>query len=156
MEPAQWYASLPTFLASASALITGPDGAVLLVKPNYRPHWNVPGGVLEADESPHAGCVRECAEELGLTLDIGGLLAIDWVPPTPERKAWFGFVFDGGTLPDGSGITLQESELDDFAFVPPSDVDGHLPPHIARRIHAALDARASGTPAYLHQGSVPQ
>jgi len=154
MEPAQWYASLPTFLASASALITDPAGAVLLVKPNYRPHWNVPGGVLEADESPHAGCVRECAEELGLTLAIGGLLAIDWVPPTHERKGWFGFVFDGGVLPDGSGITLQESELDDCAFVPASAIGDYLPAHIARRIRAARTAKDSGVPAYLHQGSV--
>ncbi|GIJ47051.1 hypothetical protein Val02_39370 [Virgisporangium aliadipatigenens] len=151
-DAAQWYASLPTFLASSAALITDPAGAVLLVKPNYRPHWGVPGGVLEADESPHAGCVRECAEELGLTLAVGGLLVIDWFPPTPERRGWFGFVFDGGVLPDGDGIVLQAAELDGFAFVPPAELGSYLPPHIERRMRGALDAREAGAPAYLHAG----
>jgi hypothetical protein len=30
LEPAQWYASLPSFLASASALITDPPGTSVL------------------------------------------------------------------------------------------------------------------------------
>ena len=53
LPPSEWYASLPAVLASASVLITDPAGAVLAVKPNYQPSWNVPGGILEADESPH-------------------------------------------------------------------------------------------------------
>src|SRR5207249_1778456 len=96
LEPAAWYASLPSFLASAAVVITNPDGNVLAVKPNYRPHWNIPGGILEPDEPPHACCARELEEELGLRLPIGRLLVVDWVAPTKDRRAFFGFVFDGG------------------------------------------------------------
>jgi 8-oxo-dGTP pyrophosphatase MutT (NUDIX family) len=153
LEPAQWYASLPSFLASASVLITDPAGSVMAVKPNYRPWWNVPGGILEADEPPHVCCAREVTEELGLDLAVGRLLVVDWVPPNPQRKAWFGYVFDGGVLDDPSAITVQREELDGFAFVPVDELRERLTTNTADRIEAALQARADGGVAYLHNGA---
>lgn len=153
MDPAEWYASLPSFLASASALITNPAGSsVLCVKPNYRPWWNVPGGILEGGEAPHEACAREITEELGIHLDLGRLLVVDWVAPNSQRKAWFGFVFDGGVLEDGSRIMLQSAELDDFAFVGCADLRGRLTQNTVDRVNAALLARATGGVVYLHNG----
>ncbi|WP_031160627.1 NUDIX hydrolase [Streptosporangium roseum] len=43
---------------------TDAEDRVLLVKPNYRPGWSFPYGVVEAGEAPHDGAVREVAEEL--------------------------------------------------------------------------------------------
>ena len=67
MDERDWYASLATSYGSAAALITdhdGPAASVLLVKLNYRDHWNLPGGMLEDGEPPHAGCFfREVEEE---------------------------------------------------------------------------------------------
>lgn len=153
LEPAEWYASLPSFLASASALITDPAGSsVLIVKPNYRPWWNVPGGILEGDEAPHEACAREITEELGIRLDLGRLLVVDWVAPNAQRKAWFGFVFDGGVLEDGSEITLQSAELDEFAFVACAELRDRLTQNTADRVDAALRARATGGVVYLRNG----
>ncbi|GLY04114.1 NUDIX hydrolase [Actinoplanes sp. NBRC 101535] len=153
LEPEQWYASLPSFLASASALITNPSGtAVLAVKPNYRAWWNVPGGIMEAAEPPHACCAREVAEELGLHIDLGRLLVMDWVAPNTVRKAWFGYVFDGGVLEDLSGIALQSEELDAVEFVERSQLRQRFTANTADRVEAALSARKSGGLAYLHNG----
>ncbi|RZU46531.1 ADP-ribose pyrophosphatase YjhB (NUDIX family) [Krasilnikovia cinnamomea] len=152
LEPAQWYASLPSFLASACMLITDPRGAVLAVKPNYRPWWNVPGGILEADEPPHECCAREVAEELGIQREVGRLLVLDWVPPNAQRRAWFGYVFDGGVLDDASAITLQSDELDAFTFFQAGQLREHLTANTADRIEAALQARALGGVVYLHNG----
>jgi 8-oxo-dGTP diphosphatase len=153
LEPAQWYASLPSFLASASVLVTDPAGAaVLAVKPNYRPWWNIPGGIVEADEPPHVCCAREVAEELGIQLTVGRLLVVDWVPPNEQRRAWFGFVFDGGTLADPSVIRLQSDELDGYGFVPRDELRERLTANTADRVHAALRARATGGMVYLHNG----
>src|SRR5487761_1629035 len=69
-----WYAGLPTMYGATAALITDPAGRVLLVKPNYRELWSLPGGILEQGEPPHAGCVREVAEETGLQITAGPLL----------------------------------------------------------------------------------
>ena len=47
-EEAAWYARLPTMFGAAAALFTDAAGRVLLVKPNYRDHWSLPGGILDA------------------------------------------------------------------------------------------------------------
>jgi ADP-ribose pyrophosphatase YjhB (NUDIX family) len=144
-----WYASLPGVVVSAAALITDPAGRVLLVKPNYRDHWSLPGGICELGEPPHAGCVREVAEEVGLDRPAGPLLAIDWAQPygTGVRPI-LAFVFDGGTLENGDGIVLQQEELDDYRFAGPAEVPGYMAPAGARRVRAALAARASGAAVY--------
>ena len=51
---------------AAGALCRDQAGQVLLVDPVYRDTWDVPGGVVEAEESPHAACRREVAEEAGV------------------------------------------------------------------------------------------
>ena len=100
-EEAAWYARLPTMFGAAAALFTGADGRVLLVKPNYRDHWSLPGGILEPGEPPHEGCRREVKEELGLDITPGRLLVVGWSGPHGVRpRPVVHFVFDGGTLPD--------------------------------------------------------
>jgi len=150
IDPVSWYASLPTLYGTAAALITSPDDEVLLVKPNYRDYWSLPGGILEEAEAPEAGCAREVLEEIGLDRPAGPLLAVHWIAPHGERpKPLLAFIFDGGVLDDFSGIVLQESELDDFRLVPPSELGAYLPPHMAPRVAGALQARESGIPVYL-------
>lgn len=135
---------------TAAALITSPAGDVLLVKPNYRDYWQLPGGVLEEAEAPEAGCAREVLEEIGLDLPVGRLLALTWLAPSGVRpKPLLAFVFDGGVLGDFSGIKLQESELDDFRLVPRSGLVNYLPAHMAPRLLNALQARETGETIYL-------
>jgi 8-oxo-dGTP diphosphatase len=136
-------------VVSAGALITDPGGRILLVKPNYRDHWTLPGGICEHGEPPHAGCAREVAEEIGLDLSIGALLAIDWSQPYGrEARPIMHFIFDGGTIADGEGIVLQAEELDEFSFVAPGEAAGYLAPFGVRRVQAALGARAAGRCVY--------
>lgn len=135
---------------TAASLITSPAGDVLLVKPNYRDYWQLPGGILEEAEAPEAGCAREVLEEIGLDLPVGRLLTLAWLAPSGERpKPMIAFVFDGGVLGDFSGIKLQESELDDFRLVPRSDLADYLPAHMAPRLLNALQARETGETVYL-------
>jgi 8-oxo-dGTP diphosphatase len=144
-----WFAQLPGVVVSAGALISDPGGRILLVKPNYRDHWTLPGGICEYGEPPHAGCAREVAEEIGLDLPIGALLAIDWSQPYGrEARPIMHFIFDGGTIADGEGIVLQAEELDEFSFVAPSEAAGYLAPFGVRRVQAALGARAAGRCVY--------
>jgi 8-oxo-dGTP diphosphatase len=147
---AAWFAQLPTMFGAAAALFTNPAGRVLLVKPNYRDHWSLPGGILEHGEPPHVGCCREVAEELGLDIEPGPLLVVGWAAPDGVRpRPVVHFVFDGGLLADDAPIRLQESELDDYRFVDPADLASYLPPIIGARVAAALSSRRTGTTAYL-------
>lgn len=149
-EQAAWFAQLPTLFASAAALFTNPADRVLLVKPNYRDHWSLAGGILEHGEPPHVGCRREVAEELGLDIEPGVLLVVGWAAPDGVRtKPIVHFVFDGGVLADDTPIRLQTSELDDYRFVEASDLDRYLPPFMSARVAAALRNRGTGRAVYL-------
>jgi ADP-ribose pyrophosphatase YjhB (NUDIX family) len=145
----EWFAQQPGVVLAAGALITDPAGRVLLVKPNYRDFWTVAGGICEHGEPPHAGCAREVAEEIGLELLVGRLLAIDWSQPYgPQARPIMHFLFDCGGLEDGAGIVLQREELDDFRFTDPAELSEYLAPYGVRRVTAALEARASGVAVY--------
>ncbi len=145
-----WYAGLPTMYGAAAALITDPTGRVLLVKPNYRDRWSLPGGILEHGEPPHVGCAREVAEEVGLQITAGPLLVIDWAPPDRERpRPFIYFVFDGGEVGPDPDILLQEEELDGYRFTDPGELGSYLPAFMQARCAAAIRARKTGAAVYL-------
>lgn len=149
MDNAEWYASLPSFTASSAALLTDSSGAVLLVKPWYRDHWLLPGGVTEADESPRQCAEREAEEEIGLTVTATELLVVHWLPPDGPRRGAFAFVFDCGTVADGDTVRLQTEELDDYAFLPLDQAVSRMAGEGGRRLTSAWRARGQGRPAYL-------
>jgi 8-oxo-dGTP diphosphatase len=153
MPEQEWHASLPGVIASAAGLIGDGAGRLLVVKPNYRDHWTLPGGVCELGESPQDGCAREVAEEIGLALRVGPLLAVDWRPPPdgygPRARPSLHFIFDCGVLPSLSGVRLQAEELDDCRFAPESELGSLLPDSSLRRVLTALAALSSGCVRYV-------
>jgi len=149
MDEAEWHASLPGFTASGAMLLTDAAGAVLLVKPWYRDHWLLPGGVTEAGESPRQCAEREAAEEIGIAVTATALLAVHWMPPAGPRRGTFAFVFDGGVVTDPGAIRLEQAELDDFAFLPLDEATARMARPGGLRLAAAWQARTDGHPAYL-------
>jgi len=147
-------ATLPAKRMGAGVLFTDPVGRVLLVEPTYRDHWEVPGGCVEADESPYAAAERELAEELGVVVPPGRLLVVDWVPPRSGRTEGVMFVFAGGTLSPAhqADIRLPAAELRGWAWCTPAEADARLTPLLARRVRAATDALARGATSYLEDG----
>jgi ADP-ribose pyrophosphatase YjhB (NUDIX family) len=153
---AAYIASLPRVLVGAAALFRDAEGRVLLVEPNYREGWALPGGTVESDdgESPRRGARRETLEEIGLDRELGRLLAVDWVPGT-DRPPLVAYLYDGGVLDedDLKAIRLQEEELLSWRLVPREDLPDHLLGSLGRRVLAALDALADGSgPLELESG----
>ncbi|NBM14457.1 NUDIX hydrolase [Streptomyces sp. GC420] len=138
---------------AAGALFFDEAGGVLLAKPTYKPGWEIPGGYLHPGETPHEGTAREVKEELGISPPIGSLLVADWAPHPAEGDKLL-FIFDGGQLPEAirEQITVDGREISEYAFHHPDEIDALLIPRLARRVHAALDARAAGRTAYLEHG----
>jgi ADP-ribose pyrophosphatase YjhB (NUDIX family) len=156
---AAYIASLPRILAGAATLFRDAEGRVLLVEPNYRAGWGLPGGTVESDdgESPRQGARRETAEEIGLDIQPGRLLAVDWVRGN-GRPPLVAYLYDGGVLSSEqlSAIRLQEEELLSWRLVAPADLPAHLSPTETRRVTAALESLATGTgPAELEDGHRP-
>lgn len=148
MMPADHYVqSLPRKRMAAGALFVDSVNRILLVDPVYRDTWDLPGGAMEAEESPYAACRREVAEELGLDRPPGRVLAVDWVPSRPRRPEGLVVVYDGGMLRTAEidAITLPEDELAGFAFVAAEEVPERTTLLVGRRIPASLEAKAADT-----------
>ncbi|GLY29302.1 NUDIX hydrolase [Kineosporia sp. NBRC 101731] len=154
-EHLAWLATLPRKHMGAGVLITDPDGRVLLVEPTYRQGWLLPGGIVEAGESPRSAAARETHEELGLRLTPGRLLVVDWCAPRPDGGDNLNWVF-AGTPVHGPDIVLQAEELQSWAWCDPSQVQRLASPRIAQEIVVALKALESGTTVYLEDGQEGQ
>lgn len=146
-----YYESLPKKRMGAGCLFFNERNEVLLVKPNYKPGWEIPGGVVEQNESPEQCCQREVLEEIGLNRAIGRLLVIDYSYPCEAKTESLMFVFDGGTLTESdiSAIQLQNDELSEFAFYEQATLPEAMTETLKARVLAAWQQRANNRAIYL-------
>ncbi len=146
------YPPLPAVPASAGALIFDRSGRLLILKPTYKSGWTIPGGVMEADgETPWQACRREVREECGIELHRGRLACVDFRRPRPASPGGIRFLFDCGTLDDGSlaAITLQAEEISEHRLAKLPEALALLRRPIRRRVRAATAGRAL---IYLEDG----
>jgi 8-oxo-dGTP diphosphatase len=143
---------IPRIPASAGALIFDGTGRLLILKPNYKRGWTIPGGQLEeSGESPWEGCRRETFEECGLEIERGRLACVDFLRPRPRRPGGVRFLFDCGPLRDErlAAITIDRDELDEHRFVDLSEAAGLLSGPVRRRVLAAAGRKHC---VYLEEG----
>lgn len=142
--------SLPRKRVISQGLLRDERGRILLCELTYKREWDLPGGVVEPDESPADGLVREVREELGIEARIFGLRTVNWLP------AWRGwddacvFVFDLGVIDSHSteAMTLQRTEIVGTHWC---DTDIVRSRATAVTIEL-LDALASDAPVYREHG----
>jgi 8-oxo-dGTP diphosphatase len=139
---------------SADVLLRDVHGRILLVDPTYKPDWDLPGGMAEANEPPADALRRELREELGLVIQVGDLLCVDWVSPHGPWDDLLNFIFDGGTLDDSSVEDLRpiDQELRAFEFCDEGQAKERLRPYVWRRVSAALESLETGRARYLQDG----
>ncbi|KOU10842.1 NUDIX hydrolase [Streptomyces sp. WM6349] len=150
---------MPRVLAGAAALYRDAEGRVLLVEPNYREGWALPGGTIESDrgESPRTAARRESAEEIGIDIPLGRLLAVDWTVG-PDRPPLVAYLYDGGVLDESrlASIRLQEEELVSWRLVDPAELTTYLPGSLGPRVQEAYRVLQSGEgTAELENGRRP-
>ncbi len=116
---AHFTSRMPTKRLAADCVLTDEAGRLLVLDPPYKGTWDVPGGVVEVDESPWRAAQREVQEEIGLDIEPGRLLAVDWKPREGDFTEVVALLFDGGTLTaqDIDRILLDPSEVRGYRFV---------------------------------------
>src|SRR5271155_1768217 len=113
---------LPAIPTSAGALIFDRADRLLILKPTYKSGWTIPGGIMEADgETPWEACQREVREEVGIGVEHGSLVAVDFLRPKPAKPGGMRFLFDCGVVSEAvlQAIVLQEEELSEHRLEDP-------------------------------------
>jgi 8-oxo-dGTP diphosphatase len=135
----------------AAAVLLLRDRRVLMVRPTYKDFWDLPGGYVEVGESPRSAAVREVREELGIKVEISGLLVVDWAPTGSEGDKIL-FIFLGSRLNNSVRFILATDELSEARYVRDDELDALTIPRLARRIRQAMTAYEAGHADYLEHG----
>ncbi len=154
LDSETYYKSLPRKICSAVALLFNEQNHLLIVKPTYRDGWLLPGGTIEANESPRVACQREVLEEIGLDISISQLLCIDHIHAVAERPELLVFTFFGKTLSIGEidCIKLPLDELSEYRFIAVNEIEQYLSPRQVLRLPHTLQAYQQQQIVYLEDG----
>ncbi len=149
--------TLPKKRMSAGCLFFDDNGRFLIVNPTYKEPWEIPGGTVEANESPRQAAIREVAEEIGLNCEPRRLLCIDYSKENDRRTESVQLIFDGGVLSKKQikRITLPADELSEYRFVAPKKGLNKLNPKLRRRIHHCLRVLAGKTTVLYLEEQIP-
>lgn len=112
--------SQPTFTVSAAAVVSNPDGRILLLKHVLRASsgWGLPGGFLQAGEQPASAIKREIFEETGLEIENVKVFRIRTLGRHIE------ILFSASTA--GTPQILSH-EITDFGWFRPDELPEDLP-----------------------------
>lgn len=128
----------PRHSVSVTGVVVRPDGLILAIKRADDGRWVPPGGVLELDEAPQDGVVREVYEETGIKVHpirltgvyknmrlgvvslafrceaIGGKLHIS---SESSRVEWISASDAVTSMPEARAVRVTDALRDDGPFV---------------------------------------
>ncbi|WP_203433030.1 NUDIX hydrolase [Jiangella asiatica] len=130
---------LPRHSVSVTGVVFGHDRRVLAIRRSDDDRWVPPGGVLELDETPEEGVVREVYEETGLYVKPEVLVGVyknmrlhvvslafrchvvagQQHTTTPEARQveWFSIDDAQRLMPEARAIRVMDALRDDGPFV---------------------------------------
>jgi 8-oxo-dGTP diphosphatase len=150
----EYYKNLPKKRMGVGALILNDNGEILIVKPSYKDHWSIAGGVIDENESPRTACIREVKEEIGIELKIAKFLCVDYKLDKTYKGESLQFIFFGGRLSDSEieNIVLDGKEIVEYKFVSFEIAKTLLSKTLSMRLQKSFDALKNDMAAYLENG----
>lgn len=127
-------------VVAAAVIREAPGAPVLMTRRLAGAHlagmWEFPGGKVESGEDPEATVVRECEEEIGLTVRVEDVLDVAW--HAFETKEVLLLFYDCRVV----GGELAHHGVADSAWVEPAALgDYDLPPPDARLVRKLESGR---------------
>ncbi|GAA1526619.1 NUDIX domain-containing protein [Actinomadura kijaniata] len=136
--------ALPLHSVSVTGVVVRDDGYVLAIKRADDGRWVPPGGVLELDETPQEGVVREVFEETGLKIEPERLTGV-------YKNVKLGVVTLAFLCRPVSGEAGPSAEATQVEWLSPEEAANRMPEARAARVADAL--RSGGPFVRSHDGN---
>lgn len=128
--------STPLHSVSVAGAVIREDGRMLVIKRRDNGNWEPPGGVLELDETPQEGVVREVLEETGIHVEVEQLTGV-------YKNMARGIVALVFRCKPTGGLTTPTSESIAVDWLIPDQVSGRMSEVYAIRLLDALESSES-------------
>ena len=138
MNTQAYLESLPKKRMGAGCLFFNNNGKILIIKPNYKDTWSIPGGVVEINESPRQACIREVKEEIGVKCQLEKLLCVDYISKTSNSNESLQFIFLGRIISEEE-IVIADNEISAYQFLEPEKALSLLSHRLRRRVGKCLE-----------------
>ena len=134
-----FFGSIARKITAASVICTDEAGRVLVVFDDFRRMWTLPGGLVDAAESPADAAVREAWEEGGVRVVLDELLGV-FAHDHPDRVQFFYAARPAAPTPDPSPVHTHE--VTEVRWVTRARAEAMVDPMMRRRMQECLDGRA--------------
>ena len=124
-EDNEWRKTLPRKIVNVKTIIKNANGEILLVKPSYRDYWHIPGGGVDAHESPLDAAMRELLEETSIRVEPPQNMTLVDVIHCADTDDLNIVYFADVTAADAD-VHIREGEIEKYKFVNPADLPEYL------------------------------
>ena len=107
-------------------IIRSESGNVLIARPTYKKTWQLPGGGVDAGESPENAVVREANEELSLTIAKQALKIVGTIHKENDDALFLVYEY-GELVAEDTNFVLPSDEIKTYEFVEPTTLAERLP-----------------------------
>ena len=147
----EYAALLPKKQVGTAVLFFNEKGELLILKPDYKDGWLVPGGATDENESPLHCAIRETKEEIGIDISELQLVGVYYGPKKGVFTDSLKFIFSGGVLNKNqiAEIKLQTEELEKYAFTSQQEAISLFSSSLQKSVPACLEAIKNKTVAYI-------
>ncbi|MFM9368802.1 NUDIX hydrolase [Streptomyces sp. Da 82-17] len=132
MSQAQDPTSPPLHSVSVAGAVVREDGRLLAIRRADNGNWELPGGVLELNETPEAGAAREVLEETGIQVEVDELTGV-------YKNTARGIVALVFRCKPSGGTERTSDESTAVAWLTPDEITARMPEVYAARLLDALD-----------------
>ncbi|MGW0854779.1 NUDIX hydrolase [Streptomyces sp. NPDC002690] len=143
MSQSQEATTPPLHSVSVAGVVVREDGRLLAIRRADNGTWELPGGVLELNETPGAGVAREVLEETGIHVEIDELTGV-------YKNMTRGIVALVFRCKPSGGTERTSSETTAVSWLTPGEVTDRMSEAYAVRLLDALDG--NGPHVRSHDG----
>ncbi|MFJ5653863.1 NUDIX domain-containing protein [Streptomyces sp. JL1001] len=143
MSQPQEAAPTPLHSVSVAGVVVREDGRLLAIRRADNGTWELPGGILELNETPEAGVAREVWEETGIHVEVDQLTGV-------YKNTTRGIVALVFRCKPSGGTERTSSESTAVSWLTPDEVSERMAEVYAVRLLDALDG--NGPHVRSHDG----